>query len=235
MSTSEWLRRQDGVRDKVHDGLKADEGIAGKIHVFIQRVGWKFRKKRLEQFDQIFPENEFGELLDVGGTFAFWNANPRKVTIVNPAMPAGTVGNVTSIKGDGRTLPFPDKSFRLVFSNSAIEHMSKIDMQNFASELLRVGNAVYCQTPNRWFPYDCHYVAFLWHWWPALLHNYFLVRYLTGFGWVFRPTRKHVESWANEVHLLNEKEFRTLFPGCRIEKEKFLGMTKSFIAIRSEE
>jgi hypothetical protein len=233
MSSSEWLQRQKGVTDKEHAGLKAGNGLRGALLEVCQRAAWRFRRKRLERFEQMFPEDMYGELLDVGGTPSFWKGSGRKITVVNPLIPPGVLGNMTSVLGDGRSLPFPDKSFALVFSNSAIEHMSKSDMKNFASELIRVGRAVYCQTPNRWFPYDTHYIAFFWHWWPRLLHNYFIARYLTGWGWVFKPDRKHVEEWANEVNLLGEKDLRSLFPDCRIEEERFLGMTKSFVVIRS--
>ncbi len=47
-----------------------------------------------------------------------------------------------------------------------------------------------------------------------------------------RPLRKDVESWADEVHLLSKKEPQALFPDCIIEREKLLGVTKSFIAVR---
>ena len=140
--------------------------------------------------------------------------------------------NVVSVKGDGRDLSYPDKSFPLAFSNSAIEHISREDQNKFASELSRIGVAVYCQTPNRWFPYDPHYIAVFWHWWPRALHSHIIARYLTGWGWVFRPDRAAVEKWANEVNLIGRKQFQVLFPDCAIEEERFLGMTKSFIAIR---
>jgi hypothetical protein len=39
---------------------------------------------------------------------------------------------------------------------------------------------------------------------------------------------------ANHVHLLSEKEFRALFPDCAILRERFLGITKSFVAIRGQ-
>lgn len=228
---SKWFNRPRPVIME-HAGLQA-RGFLGDVLIpALHRASWRFRQRRLARFDSLFPDAEYEEVLDVGGTFSFWQGTERKITIVNPLVSPTTEGNLRSIVGDGRALPFPDKSFRLAFSNSAIEHMSKHDMQSFAAEMMRVGEALYCQTPNRWFPYDTHYVALFWHWWPGLLHNYFIARYLTGWGWLFRPDRKHVEDWANEVNLLCKKELQTLFPGCTIEEEKVLGMTKSFIVTR---
>ena len=212
-------------------------GVAKMDHPLFQlakRIGQLFRKKRLARFETMFPVASYPELIDVGGTFEFWKNTLRSVTIVNPKVPACCNGRVTSIGGDGTQLPFPDKSFRLAFSNSVIEHMHNYEeMQKFANELSRVGDALYCQTPNRWFFFDVHYLVFFLHWWPRLLRNHFVVRYLTGWGWWLRPNREMVEAWADIVNLLSEREFKALFPDCTVQREKFLWMTKSFIAIRN--
>ncbi len=213
------------------------EGEAKAHHPVVRlstALGNLFRKRRLARFESAFPTGSYSELIDVGGTFDFWKATRRNVTIVNPNVPACTEGTVTNVSGSGTRLPFADKSFPLAFSNSVIEHMHNYDeMKQFASELSRVGIALYCQTPNRWFFYDVHYLVLFLHWWPDLLRNYFVVRYLTGWGWVFKPDREMVEAWAGVVNLLSEREFQALFPDCTIQREKFLWMTKSFIAIRT--
>jgi methyltransferase family protein len=221
--------------------IKGEErvGAAGEAKVrhpllrLSKGLGELFRKKRLAWFESTFPTASYRELIDVGGTFDFWKTTLRNVTIVNPNVPPCSEGRVTSIGGNGTRLPFPDKFFRLAFSNSAIEHMHNYDeMKQFASELSRVGIALYCQTPNRWFFFDVHYLVFFLHWLPNLLRNYFVVRYLTGWGWVLKPDREMVKAWAGVVNLLSEREFKALFPDCTIRHEKFLWMTKSFIAIR---
>lgn len=227
-----WPGRRRAVITE-HAGLSARGLFAHVFLTLCHRVGWIFRRKRLARFDELFPADTCGAVLDVGGTFSFWEGANRRVTIVNPLVNPASIGNLVSLPGDGRALPFADKSFPLVFSNSAIEHMSREDMRRFAGELSRVGMGVYCQTPNRWFPYDTHYIACFWHWWPQLLHNYYIARYLTGWGWIFKPDRKAVEDWANEVNLIGRKDFAALFPDCTIERETFLGMTKSFMAVRT--
>jgi len=222
--------------------IKSEERLraAGeaKVHHPIFRLsksfGKWFRKKRLTRFENAFPATSYGELIDVGGTFDFWKDTCRNVTIVNPGVPVCSEGSVTSVGGNGTCLPFADKSFRLAFSNSVIEHMHDYgEMKQFASELSRVGIELYCQTPNRRFFFDVHYLVFFLHWWPNLLRNYFVVRYLTGWGWWLKPDREMVKAWAGIVNLLSEREFRALFPDCTIQREKFLWMTKSFIAIRT--
>ena len=222
------------VMPRQHGEMTAHGWIAEVLLQVPARLSPWFRKKRMAQFELRFSADAYPEIIDVGGTFEFWEGTPRRVTIVNPWVPAERRGSVTSIEADGRQVPFPDGRFAMAFSNSVIEHMScREDMAKFAQEVRRVGREVYCQTPNRWFPFDVHYLAFFWHWWPKTLRNYFVVRYLTGWGWVFRPDREAVLDWAQHVNLVGKKEFQALFPDCAIEEEKFLGMTKSFIAIRS--
>jgi hypothetical protein len=219
-----------------HGNLTARGLVSEALLQVRDRLSAIFREKRMARFERLFPEASYDEVIDLGGTFGFWEGTTRHVTIVNPAVSASIQGTITSVQGDGRQVSFPDQFFALAFSNSAIEHLEcRADMRKFAHEMQRVGRAVYCQTPNRWFPFDVHYFCMFLHWWPALLRNYYVARYLTGWGWTFRPDRVAVREWADHVNLLGREEFRALFPDCSIEEEKFLGMTKSFIAVRGQE
>jgi hypothetical protein len=137
------------------------------------------------------------------------------------------------VVGDGRQTGFPDGAFDLAYSNSTIEHVGPgADQRALANEMCRVGKAIYCQTPNKWFPLEVHYLTFFLHWRPQLLRNYFIARFLTGWGWLVRPDRTEVARYANSVNLVSLSDMRELFPNCRIEKEKFLWMNKSLIAVR---
>ncbi len=232
LDSSTGKRRVAVIRE--HGNLTARGFIANRLVEIRDSLGARFRQRRMAEFERRFPVGTYSEIIDIGGTFSFWEGTTRKVTLVNPAVAVSQQGTVSSVQGDGRQLPFPDQSFGLAFSNSAIEHMScREDMRKFADEMRRVGAEVYCQTPNRWFPFDVHYLSFFWHWWPGLLRNYFITRYLTGFGWAFKPDPKAVVEWADHVHLLGKKELQAMFPDCCIERERFLWMTKSFVAIRS--
>jgi len=59
-----------------------------------------------------------------------------------------------------------------------------------------------------------------------------VIRYITLWGLITRPSEKKIGDLLNEVRLLSYKEFKDLFPDCKIYKEKFMGFTKSFIAVR---
>jgi hypothetical protein len=62
-----------------------------------------------------------------------------------------------------------------------------------AAEMLRVGKRVYCQTPNRWFPVEPHYLALLVHWLPTACFTYFVHRYMTVHGLITKPSREKHE------------------------------------------
>lgn len=195
-------------------------------------VSAHFRARRWQEFKTLFPPEHTAPILDVGGTVSYWKDYPI-ITVVN-LFPQRSTRNCLAVLGDGCNLRSADKSFALTHSNSVIEHVGEWENQKaFASELLRVGRAVYCQTPNRWFPVEVHYLTLFFHWFPRSLENYFVVRYLTGWGWLVRPDRAKVLEYAKTVRLLDAKKMSELFPGCEIRREKFLGFTKSLIAVSS--
>jgi len=194
-------------------------------------IASKFRAGRKKRFLAIFPPEEFRSVIDVGGLPAHWKGDDRNITVLN-LMPQ-TSSTCKVVVGDGRHTEYPDQSFDLAYSNSVIEHVGKWqDQVAFASELRRIGKAVYCQTPNRWFPIEVHYFTFFLHWRSKLLRNYFVARFLTGWGLLARPDRKEVQDFAGSIELLSYSAMQTLFPDCEIHRERCLGLTKSLIAIR---
>ena len=141
-------------------------------------------------------------------------------------------------------LPFADAAFDVVLCNSVIEHvtLSRQDcleavmpesewrrrafarQREFAREIRRVGRSYFVQTPHPAFPIDVH------TWLPLtnrLSHEVVrrLIR-LTDRWWI-----KHcgVADW----HLLAPSDMSELFPGADIVVERFAGLPKSVIAVRS--
>jgi hypothetical protein len=51
-------------------------------------------------------------------------------------------------------------------------------------------------------------------------------------SWIDHWTQSDVENHLAEVRLITAGEMQTLFPDCSILREKFLGRTKSYIAVR---
>jgi hypothetical protein len=196
----------------------------------------RFRRKRLESFRNAFPPETCNRIVDVGGNRDIWDRlkYPSEITLVNsdPGELQSSNG-YRAVVGDGRALKFADASFDLAFSNSVIEHVGDLpDMRQFAGELRRVGRSYYCQTPNKWFPVEPHLGTMFIHWWPRLLNSYFVVRYLTLWGLMNKPSRTQAATSIANIRLLTRKEFKQLFPDASIFVERFLLLPKSFIAVR---
>ena len=72
------------------------------------------------------------------------------------------------VRGNGLCLPFPDKSFDLVYSDSVIEHVGDWEHQiQFALESRRCGRPYYVQMPYRWFFFEPHLLTPFVHWFPS--------------------------------------------------------------------
>jgi SAM-dependent methyltransferase len=199
----------------------------------------RFRPQRMQKIKDLYPLlNNNGSVLDVGGTWGWWkmmDVSTKDITIVNldthherEVLAAGYKFS----SANGCNLPYADKQFQLAFSNSVIEHVGGVREQKlFAKEIMRCGRNLYLQTPNRWFPIEPHLMAPFIHWLPyPILRR--MVRWFSIWGWVTKPTQKEVDDFLATIRLLNRREMEEFFPGCEIQEERFLGMTKSFVVIK---
>jgi hypothetical protein len=130
----------------------------------------RFRRRRMQRFVREFSIGRETRVLDVGGTPDDWQmvpVPPRLVLLNMPRARADLAGAAHWVAGDGCSLPFRDRSFDVVFSNSVIEHVGDAAcQQRFANEVARVGHAYWVQTPNRWFPVEQHLLTPFLHWLP---------------------------------------------------------------------
>lgn len=199
-----------------------------------ERVLWSFagyfRRKRFAGFKHFLSGIE--SIIDFGGTPSIWVGIDRSGVVLLNIDEQKTPPGFVAIKGDARKTEFPDYSFDLAFSNSAIEHVGTWqDQQAFARELCRVGKRIYCQTPARCFFFEPHYFTPCVHWVPFLLNKYWFVRYFTYYGLRWKPSKEQVKDFQYHLRLLNYSEMKQLFPNCTIRRERFLGMTKAYIAL----
>ena len=201
-----------------------------------------FRMRRMRRFQTAFPHVAGCRVLDVGGTPEIWRLLPDTPSVVLLNMPRADEGReplaapLTGVHGDGCHLPFADRSFDIVFSNSVIEHVGGADAQSrFAREVMRVGNGYWVQTPNRFFPIEMHLLTPLVHLLPRGLRAW-IVRRFTVWQWIHRPTpdRRHfyVEHFISDIRLLSTAQLQELFPDAVILRERFLAFTKSLISFR---
>jgi len=193
-----------------------------------------FRKRRMRFFYDHFQIRPETTVLDIGGREFNWSLMPfvPRVTILNLTEQGERSGKFEWVIGDARQLPFPDKAFDVVYSNSVIEHVGDPgDQRRFAEECRRVGRAYFVQTPNRNFPIEPHVITPFIHWLPRRWQER-LLRNFTVWGWVTRPDPAKVQWLLNTTRMLTKGEFQPLFPDAEIQSERFVGLTKSLIAIK---
>jgi hypothetical protein len=197
----------------------------------------RFRRRRMQRFLRELGVTGETRILDIGGTPDCWELiteRPR-ITLLNTPRAKGDLRGAASwVAGDGRSLPFRDCSFDIVFSNSVIEHVGDAESQmRFAKEVARVGRCYWVQTPNLWFPVEQHLLTPIVHWLPRAWQRAIVPRF-TVWSVVATVTpdqrRFYLEHYLGEVRLLSAGELQRLFPGARIVRERFLGWTKSLIA-----
>ncbi len=114
-----------------------------------------------------------------------------------------TYAGVKAAVFDGCALPFPDKSFDIVYSNAVIEHLpGRKSQQRFAAEVARVGRGWFVTTPNLWYPVEPHY------------HLPF-VQFLPQ-SWQRRLVASLGRAPYENLYLLTESQLGQLFPGGRV-------------------
>jgi SAM-dependent methyltransferase len=220
----------------VHGPGRLRRHVRGVLRTIMRR----FRLRRVRHLVARFPElRQPIRVLDVGGYDGYpWREfeSGARVTLLNlgfgpdAACPDERVRRF--VIGDGRALPFRDGAFDVVYSNSVIEHVGGwADQIAFARELRRVASRLYCQTPNRWFFVEPHLLAPFLHWLPTGAQQR-TVRWLSVWGWMARPDGAAIAAFLGEIRLTSRSELRQLFPDCAIERERFAGMTKSFLVVR---
>jgi hypothetical protein len=206
----------------------------------IRKIGFAiFRRRRMKLFYARFRPSTQTRLLDIGGAPNTWLSESHyervPVTLVNlrfsdPAVLAD--GRFTAVEADATCLPFADASFDIAFSNSVIEHMTTWERQQaFASEARRVAAKLWVQTPARCFPIEPHLLAPFFQYLPRKL-QFRTARYFTLWGLLTKPARAQIEDMLSDIRLLTYREMKHLFPDCTIARERFLGLTKSYIAVR---
>ncbi len=158
---------------------------------------------------------------------------------------AKNFGYKTLLLDGSDRLPLDDKSFDVIFCSSVIEHVTgpkdeaverfKRDgsffraealkyQVKFAEEIRRTAKAYFVQTPYRYFPVEVH------SWIPLVgyLPSHIQWKVIRVFN-RFWPRKDDRPDWS----LLTPADMARLFPDARIHQEKFMGITKSIIAIRS--
>lgn len=199
-----------------------------------------FRRRRYARFQELIASLPRPlKILDIGGEENFWKQmgvsfeDGLLITLVNLNAEPVSLPFVKSISGNACELAvFETGSFDVVFSNSVIEHVGGFSEQAaMAREVSRIGKRFYIQTPARSFPIEPHFLIPFYAVLPQSLRIFLLRNF--NLGWYKKiPDRQQAISFLTSFQLLNETQVRTLFPNSRLEKERCLGFTKSYICHR---
>jgi 2-polyprenyl-3-methyl-5-hydroxy-6-metoxy-1,4-benzoquinol methylase len=191
--------------------------------------GSKKRQERYGLFLRLCSVSPSDTIVDIGsgagGSLAVFNkTNPITAVDLNRWPNDPDRPNVRFVQADGADLPFSDGLFDIGFSNSVIEHVPREQHRAFASEIRRVADRYFVQTPNRWFPIEPHYQMPFFQFLPRRVRRFLNAHF--SLGW--QPKG----SWE-EITLLSARDLQRLFPDAQIHRERVLGLTKSLIAVRS--
>jgi hypothetical protein len=208
--------------------------------------GWA-RARRQQQLRREFPDLAQMRVLDLGGEPHTWTGpgpRPREVTILNIPWVAeaqaraleGTPGMewLTPVGGDACDPPeeLRRSRFDLVHSNSVIEHVGGHRRRvAFAYWAQALGDHLWVQTPNRWFPIEPHWLCPGFQYLPP--RGRAAVQKVWPIG-SFTERRGELEQRLGDVldiELLSASELRFYFPSARILRERVAGLAKSLIAV----
>lgn len=233
--------------------MEADE--PGWLPRAIRRARMASRRRRAALFHRHFAVGPRTRVLDLGGDdgrhihylLADTGAAGANVCVADIDAEATTLAasrfgyRAVALQEEG-PLPFPDRYFDVVVCCSVLEHVTVpkreiwdersgarfrrralAAQRRFALELARVTQGYFVQVPCRYFPIETHC------WLPFV-------------GVLPRPLQCRVIAAANrhwikrtipDFYLPRAFEFAACFPGARLHRERFLGLTKSLIAIRA--
>jgi SAM-dependent methyltransferase len=223
----------------------------------MRALGWRIsrhaRAKRAEQFRRTFNLTAETRVLDLGGgdgahirsVLTGTPVKPRNVCIADIETPrlaeASRYGYQPVQLAESGRLPFEDGHFDIVFCSSVIEHVTtdKADIwtipprdfarqalvhQNaFAAEIRRIGKSFWVQCPAYECFFETHLKLPFVHWLPRSV--------------LLRASRWSKRYWISghrpDYHLLKKAHMEALFPGAKIMAERFCGLAKSWIAVKT--
>jgi len=231
--------------------------VSALIARLFQRFSTRARHKRARLFRNTFGLGEGTRILDLGSESG---GNIHDVLDGTPVRPENTFiadinprvlergrerfGFVPVLVGQSGKLPFPDGFFDIVYCSSVIEHVtvpkdevwtvrsgrefrerSLAHQRDFAREIQRVGRQFFVQTPYRWFLVESHsWLPFV-SWLPRRLQLPILKA----------AARFWPKSTNPDWYLLDRRELKSMFGDAEIRDEKWLGLTKSIMAVKREQ
>lgn len=196
------------------------------------------RRGRWDELLRRFPDLAEMRVVDLGGDLRAWRlapVQPRELVLLNQFEQdaAGGNGSVRPLVGDACALPaeLHGERFDLVYSNSVLEHVGGHDRRlAFAASVHELGDAHWIQTPYRYFPIEPHWLCPGLQLLPVRARAELTLRWPLG-GYSAVRERDQAVRWVLATELVSITEMRHYFPASAIWHERFLGLTKSLVAV----
>lgn len=209
---------------------------------YIDRIRYKSRKNKFDQFIQLVKPTPNDTVLEVGITNREYSPVANFLVKHYPyrnritALGLGDISefedeypDINTVSYDGKIMPFEDKQFDIAHSNAVIEHVGSLERQSFfMKDIIRVSKRGMITTPNKFFPLEIHTKIPFLHWMKKEKFDNFLC-------WIGKE-------WASEkyMYLLCVKDLEILAKRAnmkryRVIRNRFLGMTVTFSLIWFDE
>jgi hypothetical protein len=194
----------------------------------------KARDRRWGVFAEAFPEVGEMTVLDIGGDVRAWRlapVRPKHLVLLNIFEQEVEEDWITALVGDACEPPADLPDADMVYSNSVIEHVGgHFRRVQFAATVHRC-DRYWVQTPSRSFPIEPHFMF------PGLQHlprgaqAWAVTKWPVG-NYAGVKDRDEALSRLLDIELLSADEMRFYFPDSELYRERFAGLTKSFVAIK---
>lgn len=201
-------------------------------------LGDRGRTRRANWLVEQFPDLAQMSVIDLGGRVSSWQhalVRPKRVHIVNLEQDTSEIPDWAEVDyGDACQLPshILGRRYDLVFCNSVIEHVGGHERRlRLAEAVHALADSHWVQTPYRYFPVEPHWVAPGMQFLPLAARTRYALRWPLG----HTPPKDREDALQSVlwVELLDRTQMRHYFPDSRLRVERFLGLTKSLIAVRN--
>lgn len=202
-------------------------------------ISSKLRRRRFSIFLKKLSVQQGTRILDVGGTSQTWIGTglEKNVTLLNLHQPkkGDLEAGLACVKGNALDMNMYKKNeFDVVYSNSVIEHVGNRKNQLlFADEVQRVGKSYWVQTPNKYFPVEPHFLFPFFQFMPEYLKKEIAIRWPYSHFKKWSFDRERILEELSQIQLLSGVELHSLFEKGHLYKEKFWGVTKSYVVYGS--
>lgn len=208
---------------------------------------FSFRKNRFINvrniIQEVLREKETCSILDIGGTEIYWkigkdfiseNTNRIRIHLLNIENKTAEDRNVFQcICGDATDNNLlGERRFDIVHSNSVIEHVGRENMSAYADNVRRLAPRYFVQTPNYWFPFEPHFRLPAFQYLPEFARISIIQNFAVGF-FDRVPDYDEAKNIIRHHDMIAARQMRVFFPDAEISFERFFGMNKSIMAVRS--